>query len=209
MVLQVKKLESKKDVTLRKRKLIPAFFNRTIEDIKELANHLAGSLFLQTDYSYIYNMTIRPYNDITDRQAIINMLRLNTPQYFSPEEENKLINYLDHHLEYYYVVEADKQIIGSGGLNLAEDKTTIKISWDIIHPSYQRKGIGGKLIQYRIEEARNMKGVNIISVRTSQLVFKFYQRFGFELREIATDYWAKGFDMYRLDCEIGKAGINK
>ena len=47
-----------------------------------------------------------------------------------------------------------------------------------------------------------MKTVSIIEVRTSQFADKFYEQFGFVTKEVINDYWAKGFDLYRMDQTI-------
>ncbi len=149
-------------------------------------------------------MVIRPYND-SDREAIVELLRLNTPEYFSRDEHNDLTDYLEEHLEYYYVVVVDDAILGCGGINLSQDGKTAMLSWDIVQPEYHGKGIGSALMKFRIQQIEKIAGVVTLSVRTSQLVYKFYEKFGLELREIVTDYWATGFDMYRLDCELTSA----
>ena len=41
--------------------------------------------------------------------------------------------------------------------------------------------------------------VRRITVRTSQLAFGFYEKRGFELKGIEKDYWAEGFDLYRME----------
>ena len=146
-------------------------------------------------------MNIRNYQD-SDREKIIELLRLNTPEYFSPDEEKDLIYYFDNHIESYYVIEIDGIIVGSGGFNLSDDPAMIRIAWDIVHPEYQGKGIGSALTKYRIERIKEMDGVKIISVRTSQLVYPFYEKFGFELKEIVKDYWADGFDLYSMELDM-------
>ncbi|QJW92314.1 GNAT family N-acetyltransferase [Spirosoma taeanense] len=145
-------------------------------------------------------------NDITirlhrasDRNDILNLLRLNTPDYFSPDEEQDLLYYLDDHSDHYYVVETDNVIQGCGGFNVMVDGLTVRLSWDIIHPQSQGKGLGSALTKFRIQQIQQLVGVKTIEVRTSQFVYPFYERFGFELREIVKDYWAAGFDLYRLD----------
>lgn len=149
-------------------------------------------------------MEIRKYKS-TDQEQVIQLLRLNTPEYFSPDEEEDLVYYLAHHVEYYYGVEIDGVVVGCGGINLADDGITAKLSWDIVHPDHQGKGIGSALTKYRIERIREMEGIKTISVRTSQLVYPFYQKFGLELKEIVEDFWAEGFDMYRMECDLDMA----
>lgn len=142
-------------------------------------------------------ITIREYT-LHDKKAVLNILRLNTPQYFSPEEEKDLIHYLDSEIDHYFVLELDNQIVGSGGINFPEDKTIGLISWGIIHPDYQKKSLGTALLKHRIEKLKEFNTIEQIVVRTSQVVYKFYEKSGFEIIEIVKDYWAKGFDLYKM-----------
>jgi len=144
-------------------------------------------------------MNIRAYHT-SDDQAIIALLRLNTPAYFAPSEEEDLLDYFAHHIDHYYVVESAGAIVGCGGFNLTPDGKTAKISWDIIHPDSHGKGIGSQLTVFRIREMLKIDSVEIISVRTSQLVYIFYEKFGLEVKEIVKDFWADGFDLYRMEC---------
>lgn len=151
-------------------------------------------------------MIIRQYQQ-SDTENILNILDLNTPEYFSPNERKDLIYYLDNYAQNYYVVEIGDELVGCGGFNLSEDCKTGKISWDIIRPQKQGLGIGTELTKYRIREMKKINSIIIISVRTSQLVYPFYEKFGLEIREIVKDYWDKGFDLYRLDCSINSVLI--
>jgi hypothetical protein len=47
---------------------------------------------------------IRPYHP-TDQPELLKLFKLNTPQYFSPSEEDDFIEYLEHKLDHYFVVE--------------------------------------------------------------------------------------------------------
>lgn len=143
-------------------------------------------------------ITIREY-ELTDKSAVMNLIRLNTPRYFTPEEEADLSRYLDSERELYYVLLFNEKIVGCGGINFADHKTTGRISWDIFHPQYQGKSLGTQLLKYRIGKLKSLGGVQKITVRTSQVAYKFYEKQGFELIEIKKDYWAKGFDMYRME----------
>jgi len=145
-------------------------------------------------------MLIRQYIS-SDKECVLHLLRLNTPLYFSPIEEKDLTYYLDNEIEHYYVAEEEGNIFGAGGINLANNNTLAKLSWDIIHPEAQGKGIGTELTKHRIGEIRKIKSVNTVSVRTSQLVYKFYERFGLKLQETVKDYWDEGLDLYTLTCK--------
>ena len=134
----------------------------------------------------------------TDKEVVMNLIKLNTPNFFAKEEVNDLSNYLDKEIELYYVLLVDGKVVGCGGINFAEKRTIGKISWDIIHPDYQGKSLGRKLLMYRIEVLKAIPGIKKITVRTSQLAYKFYEKQGFTLNEIKRNYWADGFDMYSM-----------
>ena len=107
------------------------------------------------------------------------------------------MHYLDHPADPCFVVDSGGELSG-GGFNFSDDRTVGKISWDIFHPGHQGKGLGSALTHYRIEKLKQYDTVQEISVRTSQVAYKFYEKFGFQLRETVKDYWAEGFDLYRM-----------
>ena len=88
--------------------------------------------------------------------------------------------------------------MGCGGINFADGKTICKISWDIFHPDYQGKFLGTKLLKYRIDKLKSIKTIRKITVRISQVAYKYYEKQGFELFEIQKDFWADGFDMCNM-----------
>lgn len=137
-----------------------------------------------------------------DKAELIELIRLNTPQYFDTSEEDYLNNYLENERETYFVVEQDNKIVGCGGINYENNSTIGIISWDIIHPKFQGKGIGKKLLLHRINVLKKDDQVNLIRVRTSQHTDKFYAKCGFSLEFITKDYWAKGFDLYQMKIDL-------
>lgn len=142
-------------------------------------------------------MIIRKYEE-KDYAEVLNLLALNTPTYFAPAEEKDFIDYLHHHIELYYVIEKQGLVVGCGGINFQKDKNKAVISWDIIHPDYQGKGVGTLLLKYRIEVIHKLDDIQIIQVRTSQHSFPFYEKNGFELVGIYSNYWAEAFDLYDM-----------
>lgn len=133
-----------------------------------------------------------------DKNAVLNLIRSNTPEHFAGEEEADFSEYLDNRRELYYVLLFNGEIAGCGGINFADNHTTGKLSWDIIHPAYQGKSLGTRLLRYRIEKLKSIGGLRKITVRTSQTAWRFYQKQGFVLNEVKKDYWATGFDLYSM-----------
>lgn len=144
---------------------------------------------------------IREYR-ASDKFDVIELLKLNTPQYFAPEEEQDFSVYLDNRREDYFVVETEGEVIGAGGINYTDEGKTAYISWDVFHPKAQGKGWGTQLVLYRIGLIKQNPAIVLIRVRTSQMVYTFYEKCGFELKEVVPDYWAKGFDLYRMEVKI-------
>jgi ribosomal protein S18 acetylase RimI-like enzyme len=140
---------------------------------------------------------IREYNH-TDKNDLIQILRINTPKYFSSAEEIDFINYLENEIDVYYVLLVGNKIIGCGGINTKNEMEGI-ISWGIIHPDFQGFSFGTLLLQHRITALRELKNCKTIHVRTSQLVFKFYEKNGFKLMKIVENYWAQGFHLYEME----------
>jgi len=144
---------------------------------------------------------IRPYTP-KDKTALINILKQHIPTYFEASEEQDFVNYLDNEIQDYFIVEHNSTIIGSGGINYFPEEKTARLSWDIIHPDMQKQGIGRELSQYRIKLIRSNPSIDVLVVRTTQLVYPFYQKLGFELQKIEKDYWAKDFDLYQLQLRV-------
>jgi ribosomal-protein-alanine N-acetyltransferase len=146
-------------------------------------------------------LTFREYSS-NDHDALQSLLYLNTPEYFAKEEKNDFIYYLENEVEYYYVGILGKQIVCSGGINFKNEPTAAFLSWDLVHPEFQGRGIGRALLQYRLEQLESIEGISKVIVRTSQLAWRFYEKSGFELIEVKKDHWAKGLDMYYMQLNL-------
>ncbi|MCK0114431.1 GNAT family N-acetyltransferase [Gelidibacter sp. F63206] len=140
---------------------------------------------------------IRAYKK-SDRPEVIDLLRRNIPKYFDPSEERDLEKYLDDQMEDYFVYVEGFEILGAGGINYFPEEKVARISWDIVEPNAQGKGIGRKLTQYRINQLGENQNIETIIVRTSQHTFKFYEKMGFQLEKVEKDFWAKGFHLYQM-----------
>lgn len=145
---------------------------------------------------------IREYTD-QDFEAVVQIFRLNSPRFFHPSEENDLIHYLKHEKEDYFVVEENGIVVGSGGINycVGENKE-LRFSWDMIRPDKQGERVGSRIVEYRINWVKSHSKEKLVVVRTSQLAYCFYQRFGFKLQTVTKDFWAKGLDLYLMHLKL-------
>ncbi|NBL65826.1 GNAT family N-acetyltransferase [Flavobacterium sp. NST-5] len=146
-------------------------------------------------------LEIRPFNQL-DVSYLLELLRLNTPEFFSEKEKGDYVQYLNNEVEYYFVVTKKDQVVGCGGFNFWDEGKTVRISWDILHPDFQRQGIGKLLLQHRLKEIAKFDKVEKVVVRTSQLVYRYYEKQGFVLQNIIKDYWDLGFDLYEMELQF-------
>lgn len=138
---------------------------------------------------------VRPYQN-QDQEALLKIIALNIPDFFAEEEKDDFKTYLEQHREDYFVVTDNAEIVGGGGVNYLD--TEVRISWDLIHPDAHGKGLGSRLVQHRLQHIKQKLQAPKIVVRTSQLAFKFYSKFGFKVQEIVPDFWSKGYDLYYM-----------
>ncbi len=144
---------------------------------------------------------IRPFK-ISDRAKLIEIFKLNTPDYFDSKEQKHFEEYLDNYRETYLVVEDDNKVIGGGGYHFNTQKTIGRISWDLFHPDFKGKGLGKQLVNHRFEKIKSVSTVHSVVVWTSQSAFKFYGKFGFGTKEIRKDFWGQGLDLYIMEMKI-------
>lgn len=144
-------------------------------------------------------VNIRAYK-ASDLSLLIQILRLNTPMYFAPEEEFDFIKYLSSEIEQYFVIEYDGIVVGAGGINYFEDHA--RLSWDIINPEYHSEGLGTVLLIYRIDLIKKQNKYFTIIVRTSQKAYKYYEKKGFKLIETKANYWSLNLDLYKMKFDI-------
>ncbi len=143
-------------------------------------------------------MIIRPYT-LKDKTEVIKLLILNTPAFFDESEQKDLEYYLDNETEDYFVVEVEHEIMGAGGINYLSKEKIARIAWDFIHPNKQGKGIGRLLTEYRLNHLKIHNEIDTVIVRTSQHVYKFYEKLNFNLTSIKPDFWAVGYDLYEME----------
>ena len=141
--------------------------------------------------------------DGENKEPLIELLRLQTPRYFAPAEEQDFNVYLENHADNYFTLVEGGTTIGCGGINYGFDGgKTARLSWDIIHPRKQGMGYGSDLVKHRLREIAKHPGIERVVVRTTTEAEKFYEKFGFELVYSEKDFWASGFHLRELHLRL-------
>jgi predicted GNAT family N-acyltransferase len=144
-------------------------------------------------------MIFRQY-DPADLKAVVSIFRSNIPKYFCDAEEDGLLDFLAaHRAGGYYVVEADGEVIGAGGIALNEGvEATVSLCWGMVRSDHIGTGVGRRLTEFRINAAREDFGNVPIVLSTSQHTQGFYERFGFRLTEHTPDGFGPGIDICKM-----------
>ncbi|KAA3634022.1 MAG: GNAT family N-acetyltransferase, partial [Bacteroidetes bacterium] len=133
---------------------------------------------------------------------LMQIMQLNIPDAFAESEAKDFEHYLEQELEDYFVIEIDRKLAGGGGVNYFPEERSARISWDMLHPEYHKKGFGKQLTIHRINHIKNNPSISEIIVRTSQQAFQFYEKLGFILFRTKQDFWAKGYDLYEMRLQL-------
>jgi GNAT superfamily N-acetyltransferase len=130
---------------------------------------------------------------------VLSVFQKNIPQFFAPAEKDDLIQYLKNEKEDYFLMEADDQLLGCGGINYFPNENTARVAWDFFDPVHQGRGYGRHLLEFRINYIRKHNAFDKIQVRTSQLAYLFYEKAGFKLNYVKGNYWAEGLHLYFME----------
>ena len=90
-------------------------------------------------------MTIREYRP-SDQNACIQIFQKNLGSSFVREELALFEHWLFNHAEYpYFVVQEGHKIIACGGIYIDHRYEMAGLSWSMVDPAFQDKGVGTEL----------------------------------------------------------------
>jgi len=146
-------------------------------------------------------MQIRKFEE-RDITHLLDLMKLHVPASFAETEIQDFENYLKFEIEDYFVIQDHELIVACGGINFKGTTDQAWLSWDIVHPNFQSKGLGSMLLNHRIEVVKRIPQIHTLWVRTSQTASKFYEMTGFKIFNQVPDFWAKGFDLVEMKMEM-------
>lgn len=134
-------------------------------------------------------------------EALLQAFDSNVPDYFDPTERPQFKAYIEKEPENYFVLIKDDEIVGSGGFALRSPEEG-RIVWLLITKKHHGKSLGRELMAYLESEIMKSDRVDLISLMTSQLTDKFYEKLDYHTIRTEKDYWAKGMDLYYMEKEM-------
>jgi N-acetylglutamate synthase-like GNAT family acetyltransferase len=137
-------------------------------------------------------VNIRAYR-VHDRDACLQILEGNTPEFFVPNDRDELANFLDNLPGPYYIVEQTGEVIACGGWAMDDEQIGV-LTWGMVRRELHRQGIGRVLLHFRLNAIREDGRAKIVRIRTVQLVQGFYEREGFKVIDVVPNGYGEGLD---------------
>jgi hypothetical protein len=136
-----------------------------------------------------------------DKQRIIEIFLSNCPKYFALDDEQNLIDFLDNYAdENYLVVLKGEEIIGCGGHYTKNDMHGI--AWVMFEVGSIGPSMFTRISDDFYTEMENKiseESINLpIYIHTTQLMEKWFNRYGFMTFEVIKDGFGKGLDEYKM-----------
>ncbi|MEB8345777.1 GNAT family N-acetyltransferase [Flavobacteriaceae bacterium KMM 6898] len=141
---------------------------------------------------------IRPFKP-DDKESLLRIFRLNVPEFFDKKEIKDFAEYLNQNTETYLTVEVDNTIVGGTGYYVNEDDNSGRITWIFFDPSYSGQGLGKQSVEHCLNILNKDNRVEKFIVTTSQLAYKFFEKFDYKINRIEKNYWGKGLDLYEME----------
>lgn len=145
-------------------------------------------------------MEFREYQP-TDREACLQILRSNVPEYFYESDLADFERFLDHLPGPFFVVTGPQAIIIACG-GIARGKTgptEAVLCYGMVNGARLRQGVGKELLRKRLEVFLPLQPqIERITVNTTQKIEGFFEKFGFCVAEREPDGFGPGLDRVYL-----------
>lgn len=142
-------------------------------------------------------MTIRPFSP-TDTDALVRVFQKNVPKAFGESEVADFADFLRSNTDPYFVAEQDGRVLGACGYYVRPGEELARIVWIFSDPDAKGMGMGSALVQYMLDAIGRQTHIRSVECRTSQVAYRFFERFGFVLQYTKPDYWVPGLDLYYM-----------
>lgn len=155
---------------------------------------------------------IRTYQS-SDKTACIAAFTSNIPLFFAEHELAEFDAFLDNFhrpnandkgyiTTYYDVIELEGNVIACGGYGCKDGGKTVSLAWGLVHREWHKKGWGKMLLEHRLAQiAQRFPDLPFV-LDTTQHSYAFFEKFGFVVTQVTTDFYEKGLDRYDMVYKI-------
>lgn len=144
-----------------------------------------------------FPVVIRPYA-APDQARCLALFDANCPPAFDPSERIWFEQYLAAGPADFWVLEAGGQVQGCGGYGSRDEGRTWELYWGMIEPGQHGRGLGRRLLYYRLEHLRRRHPGCAVLCRTSQHSAGFFARHGFVPGREEENCWGPGLHLHEL-----------
>lgn len=137
---------------------------------------------------------------VADLEACLAVFDSNMPKYFAASEREEYLEFLNDpdDRQQYLVLEQDKKIVGCGGYYVATNANWGGLSFGMVTRDLHGTGLGKKLLLTRLKRLAEFQEVQEIILDTSQYIFRFFQKLGFEVLQITPNGYGNRMDRYDM-----------
>ncbi|GAB3996018.1 hypothetical protein GCM10028807_37710 [Spirosoma daeguense] len=140
-------------------------------------------------------MHIRPF-ERSDSDELLDIFRKSVPEAFGENEINEYAEFLKTYSDPYFAAEQDGEIVGACGYYVTATGNEAHICWILTDPDRKELRIGSALMNHILHLIGQLPDVELIVCRTSQVAYKFFEKFDFQLQYTKPDVWAPGLDLH-------------
>lgn len=142
-------------------------------------------------------LNFKSYSPV-DRDFCLAIFDANCPAFFAANERRDYERFLDSNPAGYEICLWEGKPVGAYGLSPADTASCV-LTWVLLDPDFQQRGIGTEVIQRAIIRARSA-GKSRIEIGASHLSAPFFARFGAKIISLTRHGW--GPDMHRVEMQI-------
>jgi ribosomal protein S18 acetylase RimI-like enzyme len=135
----------------------------------------------------------------SDKEQLMEVFQANVPTYFDPKEATLFSTYLGKQSDTYWTVVLEDKVVGGIGYYFDEEDRSGQITWIFFDPEYSGRGLGKQAMKHCMDILESNPNLERMVVRTSQLAYRFFEKFGFQLQFSEKDYWGRGLDLYYME----------
>ena len=154
-------------------------------------------------------LNIRGYRS-DDREHCLSIFDSNTPQFFAPQDRSDFASFLNRPDGIFLVGEVDGQgLVACGGWYIDEKKGLAGLTWGMVKKEAQQCGYGQALLNERIQQIRSDGRANVIRLRTTQWVQRFFERSGFISKSAIKDGFGLNLDRIEMELNLSATAASK